>query len=366
MQTKRITGTLVLCLVLSYFAGCQAHHGSIADEETLTKKTLEVRIASEDISVKAADPELEKGESLNCLACFGDHIYYLAEHEVITDDAQFFADYYRIGSVDVETGKSTYLVKLEDKEGLFINELVAFENKLFYQVIKKDKRYIECCSLENGHRHVVFETDREGISIFSGDGTYLVWYDQADDMSVLYALDANDEKIRKIADNVFYRGAYTRPFISEGIVSWVDNDNQIVVFDLAKNEELFRTKNLEEFGEIQRLKANTEYVVFTSSYDYDAKMFALRYQSNEVYELKHDENVSRFDYLLLGDRAVLVSHRYPWSWILIDLESGEAQSVITNGPAMLSAVSSDGLLYGAVFSVMHDGNPKIIYFTENR
>ena len=44
MQTKRITGTLVLCLVLSYFAGCQAHHGSIADEETLTRKTLEVRI----------------------------------------------------------------------------------------------------------------------------------------------------------------------------------------------------------------------------------------------------------------------------------------------------------------------------------
>ena len=70
MQTKRITGTLVLCLVLSYFAGCQSHHGSIADEETLTRKTLEVRIASEDISVKAADPELEKGESLNCLACY--------------------------------------------------------------------------------------------------------------------------------------------------------------------------------------------------------------------------------------------------------------------------------------------------------
>lgn len=296
-MSKRIKYIIILLFLIFIFGtSCSRkpeHFNRIYTEENIIKDTGLKNSSSQENDVFEVYyfslPKLEKGE-LGGLTVYGDKIYYIVQ---ILKEYSNVKEVSNIYEYDTITDKIELIYKIEDSEVLWVNELRADENKLYWTTLKAN----EDCVLESFDLKTKSVEEIHSVSfgeiyqpiVLGGNSEYLSWYeyDFAEKAYKLNYYNLKEKEILSINEDDLFFDTYDRASINEkgGLILTEESDT--ISFNLfnLKNRQIKRMFSLsKEVGCIFPQISNN-YIVWEENHSR---------QGIYVYSLKLNE-ISKID-----------------------------------------------------------------------
>lgn len=287
----------------------------------------------------------EKNEVIGDVTATEDGVFYMICNEEPGLDRFLKCAVYRMD----EAGNSTLITEIENDGNFFyVNELVVSGDALFWVYRDGNELSVVEYDMTKGveQRLVTCEPEMSDL-ILSADERFLVWYMPGETGVQLLAYDRQSGERFTITSGSATDSPYTRPYLNDGVVSYLKKDGEtqtVFLYDLEQRKTVVSHELPKEL-EVTRLQGNTEYVVCTNGYSSDPAIYVLDLQEDTLYQVELPlENCNVFYCRLMQNKvtAYLSSSK---DVVAIDLQNKTAVRVPVGNDLLQSTVTPDGTLY---------------------
>ena len=255
---------------------------------------------------------------------------------------------------DPESDKVEELYSFDEDQ--CVSELFVIGDDIFFEVNVPGPVKIVRYNTVSEKIDTIAEYQSGGDPILYSCGQYLLWYEHQSSLKI-FAYDTIKGTTEVIAGGLSAYNAYSRPYVSDGILAYVTEEADcrvIHVYDVAEHKEI-TSKKVDRSILVARPQANREYIVFTGGYERSSPVY--------VYSMRSDRFMVLKDNRLLGAGFV----RLAGSFVLLRSESGKKMiavgmehdsfsevEVLATGDEMSIGyfdVSSDGTVFTCISGI---------------
>ena len=318
MRKLIVITSVVLLLILSGCSSPAGNNNQVNNVVPDTPSRQEILYSAKEITITekidtsasatAFSVPLGEGLEIGSYTCVDDRLYFAAV-KVID-----MAEMYPTEGLYCYDTTAAKLTKIRSFDGnVYINELFADGDRLFYVEYLPEPRKIVMTDLLSGHEETIAESNAEGGSfVLYYNSGILVWYSaEGSELSLNYYDTASGDK-GVIADHLTAYSAYERPYITDGLVPYVkdgDNCRIITAYGLREKKDIYSFKISKDITACG-IKTGKDKVFFRDGYVHDSRKYLIDVSTGEFtsFALKDGSiSVNTYGEFLSGDHIIAMS-----------------------------------------------------------
>ncbi|MFA5531039.1 MAG: hypothetical protein WDA11_10285 [Thiohalomonadaceae bacterium] len=369
---KKICGILFILLCFALLPACQ--NESVNGSDTMpvldlsSSEKLTFKPGSKDtFSVKVYDIDVPEGWSAGGVFPYNSKIYYYRDkvlRQLVTSSPAEVVEY------DTGSHAERVIYSCENNDtGLFLNELMANENSVFWSVYEGHERRIERYDFKNEKIALIDSSPADSPAMLSADGNHMIWFQASYEESGddLYVYDSSNGILEHIEVAKGY--LYRRSNINEGVLTYVtvydDQYNLINICDL-NTKEVIKGILIDKNIDFMRTIANRQYFVFNLPQQKD-EIYAYDYVYNILYDVNDLAEISVFSFELIND-TLLINDNESKTIIALNL-ADQTQTVCFGGDGrnhrFTSSSASQNKTYATIDHDFANEKTRVVYITVN-